>query len=561
MITIKSCSRYMMLVLLTCILFACKKEFLEITPKDQLSAESIFKDESGGDLFMNDIYNGLPDADAGSYNYDPLENYGDNSVSGFQWAMSWQLSIARNYGASSLNPGLYNHDYPAMPFMYNHMYVRIRKCNLFIQQVEKNAANYPEDWQKRRIAEARFLRAYYYHLAWMAYGGVPIITEPLNRTTQGEDIFQPRSTAAETYQFLVDELAAAATDLPSELGGGRATKGAALTLKGWVELFAGKYEAAAATNEKIIDEMGNGNPYRLFADYNAQFLAENNNKEEAIFSYQHVLPLRASSKSTYFGPKGEYGGWGQMQPTQGLVDAYAMANGLAITDQGSGYNEAKPYENREPRFYQSILYHGATFAGKKFDMKKGGEFALNPGAENNTGYFRRKGIDERLKGQTNLDGANYVFFRYAEVLLNFAEASIEQGQTGQKVINAINQVRQRSGLPTIADTYHRTLNQQELKALVRRERRVELAFENKRYWDLIRWRTAETVLNQPVYGVEITEQGGVLNYNTKVLVHTKQFAARNYLFPIFQGWIDANPAIKAQNGGPDGWSNGQNPGY
>lgn len=549
-------------VLLAISLLACKQSFLDITPKDQLSAETIFADTGGGDLFLNDIYNSLPDADAGSYNYDPMENYGENSVSGFQWAMSWQLSISRNYGPNSLNPGLYNHDYPAMPFMYDKMYARIRKCNLFIQQVQQHSANYQADWIKKRIAEARFLRAFFYHEAWMAYGGVPLITVPLNRTTQGNDIFKPRSTAAETYQFIVDDLTAAAADLPVELGGGRATKGAALALRGWVELFAHKYKEAAATNQQIINEMGNGNPYTLFADYNNQFLVENNNNSESIFAYQHSVPLRASSKSTYFGPKGEYGGWGQMQPTQGMVDDYAMSNGLPVTDPASGYDPARPYENREPRFYKSILYNGAVFAGKTYDMKKGGEFALNPGAENNTGYFRRKGIDERLKGQTNLDGSNYIFFRYAEVLLNFAEASIEMGETGAAATDVIDKVRQRSGLPTLMNTYHRTLSQSELRTVVRRERRVELAFENKRYWDLIRWRTAEAVLNQPVYGVEITDAGGgTLNYNVKVVVHKKQFFTKNYLFPIYQGWIDANPVIKAQNGGPDNWTNGQNPGY
>ena len=119
----------------------------------------------------------------------------------------------------------------------------------------------------------------------------------------------------------------------------------------------------------------------------------------------------------------------------------------------------------------------------------------------------------------------------------------------------------RSGLPTLQDTYSRSLNQSELREVVRRERRVELAFENKRWWDLIRWKTAEVVLNQPKYGVEITQQSGQWVYNTRSVVHTQEFLQRNYLFPIYQGWIDANPEIKSQNGGPDNWSNGQNPGY
>ena len=189
------------------------------------------------------------------------------------------------------------------------------------------------------------------------------------------------------------------------------------------------------------------------------------------------------------------------------------------------------------------------------------QFALNPGAENNTGYFRRKGIDASLIGNLGKDGANYNFFRYAEVLLNYAEASIEAGNIDNTVTGAIDKIRTRSGLPTLEDTYHRSLSQNELREIVRRERRVELAFENKRWWDLIRWKTAEVVLNQPKYGVEITQQSGQWVYNTRSVVHTQEFLQRNYLFPIYQGWIDANPEIKSQNGGPDNWSNGQNPGY
>ena len=193
-------------------------------------------------------------------------------------------------------------------------------------------------------------------------------------------------------------------------------------------------------------------------------------------------------------------------------------------------------------------------------MTKGAEFGLDPGKELNTGYFRRKGIDESLAGNFAQDGSNYNFFRYAEVLLSFAEAKIELGQLDQDVIDAIDKVRLRGGIPTLMNTYHRTLSQDELRVIVRRERRVELAFENKRYWDLIRWMTAMTVLNQPAYGVTITENNGNLTL-TKVVAHTSQFFEKNYLFPIYQGWIDSNPQIKAQNGGPDGWVNGQNPGY
>lgn len=561
----KHCRYYGSLVLLCFLFISCKKEFLDVTPTDQLSAETVFSDQAGADLFLNNIYGSLPDADAQSYNYDAFENWADNTVCSFQWSMSWVNGVSRSYSASSANPGLYNHDYPAMPFMYDHTFNRIRRCNLFIQQVEKHASNFSDDWKRKRLGEARFLRAFFYHELWMAYGGVPIITDVLSKNEQGDDIFRPRSTFEETYNFMVGELAAIANDMATDntkgkADEGRAGKAAALALKGWIELFANKFVESAATNKQLIDELGDGKPYDLFADYNEQFLVGNNNNKESIFSFQHEAGSRSSYRNNYFGPKGNFGAWGAMQPTQNLVDEYVMKNGLPITDNGSLYDMDHPYENRDPRFYKSIIFDGVVFAGQTYNMKAGQQFARNPGAENNTGYFRRKGIDESIVGNLGKDGANYNFFRYAEVLLNYAEAKIEAGSIDNTVTNAIDKIRGRAGIPTLQNTYGRTLNQTELREIVRRERRVELAFENKRYWDLIRWKTAMDLLNKPKYGVDIVQQNGKWVYNTRAVVHTQQFFQKNYLFPIYQGWIDANAEIKKQNGG-DGWVNGQNPGY
>jgi len=556
--------KYTYWVLLLFIVSSCSNDFLEVTPRNQLSAETVFSDQSGADLFLNDIYGSLPDEEGKSYNYDAFENWGDNAVCSFHWSMSWTLSVARSYGAGSLNPGLYNHDYPAMPFMYNHTYARIRKCNLFLKLVAEHADNFPTEWRAQREAEVRFLRVYFYHQLWMAYGGVPLVTDVLHQASQGDAIFKPRSTFEETYNFMVDELASIADDLPTNNTAGspdegRAGKGAALFLKGWIELFAGNYPESAATYRQLIEEMGNGKPYDLFDDFHGQFLEGNNNNKETIFAYQHEPSARTGYRNNYYGPKGNFNGWASMQPTQNLVDDYAMANGLRITDNGSGYDGSAPYENREPRFYQSIIFDGVQFAGQVYQMKEGQQFARNPAAENNTGYFRRKGIDASLVGNLHKDGANYIYFRYAEALLNFAEASIEAGDVTQAVIEAIDKVRQRGGIPTLQQTYGRTLTREELREVVRRERRVELAFENKRWWDLIRWRTASVVLNQPIYGVDIRQQGGQWVYDTRAIVHTQEFFERNYLFPIYQGWIDSNPSMKAQNG-PE-WVNGQNPGY
>lgn len=538
----------LILVSFLIVTYSCNEAFLEVVPTTQLSAETVFADKSGADLFLYDVYNGLPDAEAmPGYNYDSFESWGDNAVCKFNWSISTQKGIARDYGANNYNPGLYNHDYPALPFIYDKMFVRIRKCNVFIKNVTENTANFPAEWSKPRLAEARFLRAYYYHQAWMAYGGLPIITEPLDRIAQGDEIYYPRATFEETFKFITNELGACANELPNEVGTGRATKGAALTLKGWCELFAKRYDLAAATNKQVMD-LG---VYDLFPDYNKQFFAENNNNTESIFAYQHITGTKPSGRSMLFGPSGAYNAWGAMQATQNLVDDYQMSNGLPISDPNSGFDPNQPYLNRESRFYQSIIYDKAVFAGKTYSISE----LYDPARENQTGYFRRKGISEAILLNSQ-EGSNFVYFRYAEVLLNYAEAKIELNQIDATVVGAINKVRNRAGLPSLEDTYKKSsFTQSELRTIARTERRIELAFEVKRYWDLIRWKTAEVVLNQPVYGINFV--GGKY---VKVIAHSMQFnASKNYLFPIYQPWIDSNPIWKTQTNAE--MTNGQNPGY
>ena len=543
----------------SCLVTSCKEEFLNVIPKTNLSVEIIFADEKGADIFLNRVYGAMPDAEAPpGGNYDPMEDWSDNAVNRFQWAISWVNGVARVYGPSHLS-GLYNHDYPALPFKYDVQFSNIRSANVFLKNLAEKPTNYSDAYKKTRIAEARFLRAFFYHWLYMGYGGVPIVTDVLSRNEQGDSIFIPRSTAAQTLKFIQDECTAAAADLPNEVGKGRATKGAALALKGWCELFSRDYTNAALTYKQVMDL----NVYNLFSDFNTQFMGENNNNVESIFAYQHVAASKFSGRTYLFGPPPVSASWATMLPTQNIVDDYLMKDGLP-KELSPLWNPKTPYANRDPRFDMSIIHDGTVWQGKTYNMKIGGEYARDPGKERSSGYYRKKGIDERLTSATIiLDASNYVYFRYADVLLGYAEAKIELGQIDQSVIDAIDKVRIRAGIPKLSVSYAKSsFDQSELRSIVRRERKIELAFENRAYWDLIRWRTAEIVLNQPVYGIDIVPVGdGTYNYN-KVLIYNMTFyPSKNYLFPIWQGWIDKNPLIKAQNGGPDNWVNGQNPGY
>jgi len=557
-------------VLWTGLISACKDEALDVIPRDRLSDANVWADQGTADLFLNDIYNSLPN---GNNWDDPFENYSDNSMCGYGWTPSRNLERESTYTPSSY-PG------ETLIIYWDTNYSYIRRCNLFISNV--TASELPDDYKSTRIAEARLLRAYFYHILWMSYGGVPLITDPLNRTEQGDEIFHPRSTAAETANFVIDECAAAASDLPINNDAGRATKGAALTLEGWVELYyasalynpendLSRWEKASQTNQQVMD-LG---IYSLHPDYGALFLPEGNTSKEGIFFRQYFAKLNGGRETGYmstpFTKNGAHTSYGAINPTQELVDDYAMDNGKPITDPTSGYDPQHPYLNREKRFYESIVYDGSYWYNDTIYTRLGVN-SLNEldvsdaGDGTNTGYNLRKRMNPNIPlGADNWEGAtsnqNYYYFRYAEVLLNYAEAKNEASGPDASVYAAINAVRQRNPDDPYLPPLSNNLTQTEMRTAIRRERRVELCFEDKRRWDIMRWKAAEDLYKQ-FHAMQIKKTGNTLNYTIIDAPDGKRkFAAKNYVFPIPQQVLDQNAVIRSQNGGPDNWVNGQNPGY
>jgi starch-binding outer membrane protein, SusD/RagB family len=534
--------------------YSCKKSLddsLDVLPHDRLTDVTVWTDEGTADLFLNDIYGQLPD---GNNWYDPFDNWSDNSICAFGWPLSRTEAQQANYTPSTLA------FWTGLPFDWGPNYSNIRKTNLFIAKV--TASGLSDDYKNKRLAEARFLRAYFYHLLWMSYGGVPVITDPLSVSTQGDSIFHARNTSDETFKFITDELSGIANDLPETNEPGRITKGAALTLKGWCELFAHKYTDAAATNKQIIDNLGNGKVYDLFPDYGNLFMPENNTNAEGIFYRQYIPRVKGGRyegyNATTFTQGGAETSWGGVDPTQELVDDYEMDNGLPISDPASGYNAQDPYVHREKRFYESIVYDGSFWYDGTIYTRQGigsaNEIDLSDHNDaTQTGYYLRKRCNDKITlGSDNWDGAsggqNYYYFRYAEVLLNYAEAQNEAVGPDASVYDAINKVRNRAVLPALPAG----LSQDAMRTAIRRERRVELAFEDKRWWDLIRWNIAHINLNKQLHGIAITTgSGGTLVY-TPVTVpggDRKFDASKNYLFPIPQSALDQNNKLK------------QNPGY
>ena len=523
--------------------FTSCEDYLEIASKDKISDSVLWSDISQTELFINDIYAALPSV---VNRFDPWENWSDDAMDGINGAVSRNV-----YAIAAYTPENAENQWG--------QYSNIRKCNLLIKNL--SGSDLPEDWKALRLAEVRFLRAYFYSLLWTWHGGVPIIEDVLNYSEQGDEIFRPRNSSEETFDFITRECDAIANDLPLVAKeNGRITRGAALTLKAWCEMFnasplhnpandKSKWTLAASTYKEVMD-LG---VYDLFPNYETLFYEENNFNQETILAKPHVGGTNIGrSTEGLAGPHfsgGSQTAYGMLNPTQEIVDEYLMENGLPITDPESGYDPQNPYVGREKRFYQSIVYDGSMWNGAVFYSRLGVEsnneldLGISTGGTN-TGYSFRKGLKEEyaVNGNNRLSSANSILFRYAEVLLSYAEAQNEAAGPDASVYDAVNEVRTRSELPFLPEG----LTQEEMREEIRRERRIELAFEERRWYDLIRWKIAEEKLNGKLHAMRIEEVDGNLTYTVIPAPGGERmfYADRNYYLPIPQSAIDRNSKLE-----------------
>ncbi len=240
------------------------------------------------------------------------------------------------------------------------------------------------------------------------------------------------------------------------------------------------------------------------------------------------------------------GAWGGFSPTQNLVDAYEMKNGKMITDPASGYDPQNPYKDRDSRLDQSILRNGSQWKGVVVETFDGGN-AQNPanGDRTKTGYGLKKLLDEQYvtADQVYQGGDNdWIYIRYAEVLLNYAEAQNEAVGPDASVYKAINDVRKRAGQPDLAG-----LSQSQMRESIRNERRVELCFEEHRFWDVRRWKLGQTYFGVPVNRVKVTKTGATFNYTIQEL-EKRTYKDFYNLLPIPQSERDKNPNLSQNTG-------------
>lgn len=522
--------KYILISLTLLFITSCSSDFLDRNPLDRPSNEAFWNTEKDAIAAANGCYNDWYSI----YNVCYFDCASDNAYNPFPWE-NWQTAATGDATPTSQVKDFFG-------------YGNITRCNNFLENIDRPEMD--EDLRKRLIAEVRFIRAWHYFIKVTLYGDVPLVTKVLTV----EEANLPRDPKEDVMKFIIDELTVAAQDLPVSYDSnntGRATRGAALTLKGRMELFKGDYAAAANSAKQVMD-LGE---YSLFPDYRGIFKRANNGHDEIVMAVEYIEKISGNSIPIYLGPNSA-GCWASINPTQSLVDAFECADGKTI-DESELYNPKDPYKNRDPRLGISIIHPGAFYEGAYFNSIDSDDPTRDyyaPYGRTKTGYHSRKYIDDLSDYNNdywNTD-VNGIVMRYAEVLLMYAEGKIESGQIDESVYDAIDLVRRRAGMPDVDRSVYSS--QEKLRALVRRERRVELNMEGLRWFDICRWKIGEQVMPGQVWGALLgkvdPETGELTLTDERIKVEVRNFdPAKNYLWAIPQSVIDATPAIK------------QNPGY
>lgn len=505
----------------TLLVSSCNPDLLDTSPDNKYTESNFWETEAAANAALTGIYatltyDGLYGGDA-----TPLWEEGA-SPNAFCYSGGTQGFDAIGRGQQSASTG------GVISARWKQAYQGIGRANTFLERIGEVGLD--ENLRNRMEGEAHFLRALYYFTLATYYGGVPIILTSPDPASQ-KDL--PRNDRNEVIQQVLADIELAAEKLPIRHTGGdvgRATKGAALALKSRVLLYEAspllnpdnnpeKWQAAASAAKAVID-LATEAGYSLFDNYRELFLPQNENNREVIFDVQFLFPDEGHSFDLI---NSQYN---SNAPLQDLIDAYEMQNGLPINDPNSGYHAETPYENRDPRLYATIVFPGDTFKGKPVTAST---FAQ-------TGYAMKKYAiydketppADKADLKSGQSETNFILLRYADILLMYAEALNEYSPNHIDITTYLNQVRARVGMPSISTG----LGQSQMREIIRKERRIELAGEALYCNDVRRWKIAEVVMNAPIK-----------NWKNQTLETRKFDAERDYWWPIPQGELDLNPNL------------------
>jgi len=561
------------------ILFSCKKEgFLGQTQTTDLTEEAVFKDSVNTTAFLTNIYLkvgfsesatrfGNGGLDVASDEAEPYDNSEITTI---------------GFANGSVDANTVSGD------AYSTCYTNIRAVNVLLKHLPQTPLR---DVTKTEIkAEARFLRAWYYSILLKHYGGVPLIGDTVYNYT--DKIPAQRASYKDCVDYIISECNKAGADLPFTQVGllfGRASKGACLALKMRVLLYAasplfnddntipGPTPLSTATDkvkplvgyadfkkerweeaEKVADTLIKSGAYQLYTD----------NATSPGFGFQYGFTIRPSFENIWqvtrssnqdlenaYDPPSR-GGHGGGFPYQELVDAFPMANGKDIHDPTSSYNPNSPYDNRDPRLAytvnrdQSKLITANSLTPTAINIytvngQGTGVDAIYAGTK--TGYYGNKMLDPKAVPNSFSQTARCIpLIRYAEVLLSYAEAANEfEGPA--KAYDPIEQIRMRAGLTNYKLPLG--LSQVEMRKVIQNERRLELAFEGHRFWDVRRWKIAPQALTQQMTGLEVQRNSaGAIENLKRIDVRKHGFKTALYLWPLPTSEVAKSP-LTLQNPG------------
>jgi len=497
----KSIYKICIIILVYILWIGCEND-LTINPSDQYSEDTFWKNQDEAMSALTGCYRIL------------------QGGAGVNWFLETDmitpngLAYNESNGTDAIARGVHNSLTGLITNRWEVAYRGIGRVNAFLDKIP--VVDMDADLKARASGEAKFLRALYYFYLVDCFGGVPLILTAPDPATQS---LLPRNSKEEVVEQVLRDLSEAAEALPKSYSAasdqGRATKGAALALSARVLLYNERWAEAAEQAQKVMDL----DVYSLFGDYRGLFLLENEHNPEVIFNVEYQLPRFPHDFDHMIFQLN------RPAPLKSLVDSYLMTDGESI-DVSLSFNPARPYENRDPRLLQTVNCIGYMYNGQ----------LTQPSQVVTTGFGLKKYTiytDNEAKAivSPNSSEINPILIRYAEVLLTYAEAQNESSGPDASVYEALNQIRQRPSvqMPVIKPD----LNQDEMRIVIRNERRVELAFEGIYYSDIKRWHIAEEVNNGPVF-----------NYKGEVASRRTFDKDRDYLWPIPADQIQLNPNLE-----------------
>lgn len=522
---------YSILVLL--LLSSCN-DFLDEQPLGSLSESSYWKEPRDAESALTGCYNSLSQQGEGV-------QFGPETMTLFDCMTpiadirgTDALTVIRGFAVSGSEP-IYT--------FWTNAYRGIVRCNDLLDNLD--GISYPEDQKQRKgevQGEALFLRSFWYFLLVQQFGDVPLITQ--NQTVnEGKDVI--RDSKDLVFEQILKDLETAITALPVDASVGRASKGAALTLKAKVQMVLKDFQGAANSTAAVM-ELGE---YELYPDYSAIFEENNENNSEVIFDIQFQKDVFPSMFSGTWSSKGHVAqGYSLIWGTTWFIDKYEykIPNAPYVKDSKISDNVYKYLEGRDPRMDYTVYRPGVSFIGKG-NQEKTYPYGIPSYQHCLTTILLKKTIKEGDNGETRTNGGtNFILFRYADVLLLNAEANAELNKLSQEIADVtINAVRTRKTVempPITVSNFSNT----ELINYIRDERIRELAFEGVIYFDMKRWGTLDLNNNFEIFGFETTSTS--CDFMTTP-VYTRLFSDKDYLWPIPQTERNVNPNLT------------QNPGY